>query len=321
MGAWAGYRYRLAFALGVAFATASCAGSSLSQSSFVPHQQLLGQRGASVAAGSLIAPGARSQDLLYVSDFQSVIVYSYPNGKYEGTLRGFNIAMGECVDSTGDVYVTDQGYGDVFEYAHGGTKRLRTIPSAIPFGCSVDPTSGNLAVTDGRGIDVYTDARGEPRRYRDPDFEQMYFCGYDSQGNLFFDGLGHPPVPGNFVFAELPKGASKPITVTLNQYFYWPGGVQWDGTYITAVDWNATNIYAFSISGSHGTLVRTTELLGAKSVMQPWIQGSRVIVPDAITGKPGHALIYAYPAGGASIENISKDLRTPLAVTVSKATN
>lgn len=317
MRAWASCRYRLTFALGLSLATAGCAGGSPGQSGFVPYRQPLSQQRAS-AADSLIAPDAGSQDLLYVGDFANVIVYSYPRGKYEGTLRGFNIAMGECVDNAGNVYVTDQGYGDVFEYAHGGTKRLRTITSGIPFGCSVDPTSGDLAVTNGGNVDVYASAHGKPKRYHDADFEQAYFCGYDNKGNLFFDGLGHPPVPGNFVFAELPKGASKPTTVALDQYLNWPGGVQWDGTYITAVDWNATNVYAFAVSGNHGTLARTTQLQGAKFLMQPWIQGSQVIVPSA-GGSPGRALIYPYPSGGSPTKSITKDLKYPQAAVVSKA--
>jgi hypothetical protein len=46
-----------------------------------------------------------------------VTTYSYPQGKLEGTLRNFYLANGMCVDSKGDVFVVDTGYGKVFEYA------------------------------------------------------------------------------------------------------------------------------------------------------------------------------------------------------------
>ena len=314
MQGWTRASLRVAIAAAVGLATANCGGSS-GGSGLLPRQVPLGSPDAA-ASDSWIAPDAASQDLLYVSDVQEVRVYTYPRGKYEGTLLGFNIAQGECVDNAGNVYVVDEGYGKVFEYAHGSKKRLRTINSGFPEGCAIDPTTGNLAVATGRGVDIYTNAQGKPRYYRGPDFWEAYFCGYDGQGNLFVDGMNKLD---GFEFAELPKGASKPIAVTLDQYISWPGGVQWDGTDVTVVDQGATNVYAFAINGSQGTLVRTTQLRSADEVVQPWIQGSQVIVPDSISGKPGHVLIYPYPAGGSPTKNISKDLHSPQGVTVSKA--
>lgn len=66
-------------------------------------------------AGSWIAPTARSHDLLYVTDQLEVHVFSYPRGKYEGTLIGFLEAIGTCVDQDGNVYIADQGYNRLFE--------------------------------------------------------------------------------------------------------------------------------------------------------------------------------------------------------------
>src|SRR5580658_8598443 len=91
---------------------------------------------------------AASQNLLYVSEVRTVAVYSYPQRKREGTLRHFYIATGMCADKKGDVFVVDSGYGKIFEYAHGGTKRLVTLdsPTKGPVGCAIDPTTGDLAV-------------------------------------------------------------------------------------------------------------------------------------------------------------------------------
>jgi hypothetical protein len=64
--------------------------------------------------GSWMLPEAKSEDLLYVSEVGTVTVYSYPQGKLEGKLRGFFDATGECVDAKGDVYIADNGYGKVY---------------------------------------------------------------------------------------------------------------------------------------------------------------------------------------------------------------
>jgi hypothetical protein len=53
-------------------------------------------------------PEAATEDLLYVSNLQNVAVYSYPEGKRVGTLKGFYRPFGECVNSTGDVFIANQ---------------------------------------------------------------------------------------------------------------------------------------------------------------------------------------------------------------------
>ena len=54
-------------------------------------------------------PEAKGETLLYVSDphRRKVFVYSYPQGKLVGMLEGFGTPQQECVDVSGDVWVTD----------------------------------------------------------------------------------------------------------------------------------------------------------------------------------------------------------------------
>jgi hypothetical protein len=203
----------------------------------------------------------------------------------------------------------------VFEYAHGGTTRLKTLHPGLAFGCSIDPMTGNLAVADGatgptgRGtagnLAIYTRARGKPKCYRDSAFHFYYFCGYDSQGNLFIDGDATAE-PYSVVFAELPRGGSKLETITLNHSLGYAGGVQWDGAHVAITDPRANAVYQFAINGSQAALVGTTPLNGTNSIIQPWIQGQKIIVPNALV-PGGNVLIYKYPAGGAPIK------KTPLA--------
>lgn len=260
---------------------------------------------------SWMAADAASQDLLYVANTRTVAVYAYPGGKLEGVLRHFYIATGTCVDKSGNVFVADVGYGKIFEYAHGRTKRLATLqgPSLDPAGCSIDPTTGDLAVSSlgsGSGtVAVFKNARGKPTVYGDSAFYQFYFCSYDNSGNLFADGLTDPG-SGNFGLVELPKGKSKLTNITIAQYISFPGGVEWDGQYLAIGDQNSHVIYRVSVQGSQGTTVGTVQMgSGAEYVQQFWIQGTTLIAPNEY---PLHSdvLFFDYPAGGKAVKTITR---------------
>jgi hypothetical protein len=275
---------------------------------------------------SWMLPGATTQSLLYVSDVSEVVVYSYPQGRVAGRLRGFSIASGMCVDKAQNVYVAD--LNSVYKYAHGGTNRIKTLHPGDPLDCSVDPTTGDLAVTNLQGhgssgngsVAIYKGAGGKPTYYSAPGFWEYYFCGYDSKGNLYVDGLSRPGT-GNFIFAELPTGSSTLKDITLNQYIGWPGGVQWDGQHVAVGDQTAPKIYEFDVGGSNGTLVGTTALDGAALVQQAWIQGTTLIAPDNITGHEGQVRFYKYPAGEKAVKILKGSVEGPLGATVSLVTN
>ena len=98
-------------------------------------------------------PAAKSMDLLYVSNDDELLVFSYPKGKLVGeiTVPSGDFA-GLCSDSAGDVFVTSVGSHSasyILEYAHGGTEPITTLSDpAWANGCAVDPTTGNVAVTN-----------------------------------------------------------------------------------------------------------------------------------------------------------------------------
>lgn len=260
-----------------------------------------------------MAPNAARRDLLYVSSRFGVSVYAYPQGKLVGKLRGFTTATGQCVDGKGDVYITDEGTGRIHEYAHGGTKRIKTLVDPGSIGCSIDPTTGNLAVTSFgvEGVAIFKNARGKATKYTDPSFEKYFFCGYDEKGNLFVDGLSHPSL-GDVVFADLPKSGSKLKTIALDRHIGWPGGVQWDGKYLAVGDQSTPTIYRFSIVGGRGTNVGSVHLgSNANDIQQFFIQGHTVIAPNAcVPGKCGaNVLFFEYPAGGKATKKITRALK------------
>ena len=261
-----------------------------------------------------MAPEAKSEDLLYISNVYTVTVYSYPKGKHVGTLKGFYSPLGECSDEAGDVFIAN---GDtILEYAHGGKRSIQTLTLSgySAQSCGVDPTTGNLAVTWEKGsqgyVAVYPDATGNPTLYSNGGM-LFNFCGYDSSGDLFADGIN-----GSSQVVELPKGGSTLSGITLNQSIGWPGAVQWDGKYVAVGDEAAEAIYRFAISGSTGTLEGTLDLGDAQSVIEWWIDGKTVVGADDL---PSTIWYWRYPAGGSPKKSITKDIFHPAGATISRA--
>jgi hypothetical protein len=285
---------------------------------------------------SWMEPKARTEDLLYVADPGDNIirVFSLARGKLVGQLSENYQPNGACVDRRNNVFFPEAHRGDVIEYAHGRKRPEQALKgtAVVAFSCSIDPTTGNLAVTNFLGsgdtqgsVMIYQGANGSPVTYRDPNVYEYFFCGYDNNGNLFVDGFAPGQGvhgSGGFAFAELPKGGSTFTDITLNQSINWPGQVQWDGKYVAVGDQTTTNIYQFAVSGSAGTLQATTTLSGASYVQDFWIRGSHVIVDNAFNiSSQGYteALFYNYPAGGAPIKNVGRHQLTMEGVTVSLA--
>ena len=100
---------------------------------------------------SWMLPGSSSgSDLLYVVGRKgAVYVLTYPQGKLVGEL-GLPYAVNSgniCSDKNGNILVPD--VYEIVEYAHGGTQPVATLNDIYYYSlaCSVDPTTGNLAVT------------------------------------------------------------------------------------------------------------------------------------------------------------------------------
>jgi hypothetical protein len=264
---------------------------------------------------SWMLPEAKRRDLLYVSDQATleVYVFSYPRGKLEGTLTGFpQWPSGLCIDKSQNIWIALGSNAQIVEYAHGGTSPIGILDDAgqEPVGCAVDPSTGNLAAASLEGgVSIYAGARGSPVTYADPDLAQAWACGYDKKGNLFVDGFTSSR---GFQFAELPKRGSSLENITLNANFEWPGGVQWDGTYVAVGDAKANVIY--QTNGAGGQVVGHTQLDGASTVGQFWKIGKRVVAGSYDTGKVGY---WSYPGGGEPAKTLS-GFTEPFGVAVSK---
>ncbi len=265
-------------------------------------------------AASWMNPEAMKTNLLYVSDDQGTVdVFSYPDGKREGTLTGFSGPSGLCSDPKGDVFVTDTGNGDIVEYAHGATEPVATLFEfgVYPEGCSIDRTTGNLAVTNfgsnpsGAGsVAIFDHAQGAAHLYTDPNFNVYLFCGYDNAGNLYIDGADSGTTQA--LFAVLPAGGTSFTDLALNQSIGYPGGIQWDGKNLAIEDVSTDTLYRVKVSGSSGSVVGTTHL-SARShlVVQFWIQGRTIVVPYGTLNREVKKVgFWPYPAGGSPSKSI-----------------
>lgn len=282
--------------------------------------------------GQQIAPGAPgisplmaqreaelSKDWVFVSDPGTAEVYIYSISKLElvEIVTGFKQPEGECSDLKGDVYVTDGSGQTIYELEHSG-KTLQSLsdPNGYPDGCAWDAKTGNLAVFNAIGTNsgsgavlIYHHGRGTPNAYYNP--KQFYydFGGYDTAGNLFFDGR----TAGNaFVLSELPVNAPQAKTVSIKGgEIHTPGMVQWAANELVVGDQNCGNkgvscLYELTVANYHATVHSQTQLSTPSGgqvcdLIQGIIWNKRLIGSDFDSCDTASSATYVwpYPSGGA----------------------
>ncbi|MBV8067515.1 MAG: hypothetical protein JO113_06035 [Candidatus Eremiobacteraeota bacterium] len=270
-----------------------------------------------------------SQDLLYISaDFDGVgvvYVYTYPSGQLVGELTGFSFPQFECVDSAGDIFIPSVNEspttGTIYEYAHGGATPTRMLrdPGA-PGGCSIDPTTGNLAVanlSDANNphgnygsIAVFAGSQSNPQTFYPSGFAPQT-CGYDNQGNLYMStgGGNRHDLSG---FARLAKGSSSFEPLKLNakiSFAHALPSVQWDGKHMTVSSNQGPiaplYVYRLKIRGDRATVIGTITLHDSPKENhsgQSWIVGRLIFGIDYHLGY--RVSRWPYPQGGYPEWNI-----------------
>jgi hypothetical protein len=274
---------------------------------------------------SWIEPDAGKQWLIYASDASNgtIDIYNYrvKAGKLYGQITGLDTPYGQCVDKAGDVYVADSTTSEIYEYAHGGITPIATATDKYgsPLGCSVDPTTGNVAVSNFSGasgsstiggIDVFARGlSGSQTNYTNTNLFHLYPPGYDPHGNLFVQATEYSGSPA---FAELPAG-KKQFTLLSGLKIYFPGSVQWDGYYLSVVDqdylyYDTTEIYRVTVSGSEVSVVRSTNLTDDcypgrnwMAEVQPFVSGTSRKLNAVVAGNlncPTRYGFWNYTSGG-----------------------
>ncbi|MGC9992339.1 MAG: hypothetical protein ABSD52_08100 [Candidatus Cybelea sp.] len=285
-------------------------------------------------------PDAHSA-LLYVSDQDTndVYVYHYPSGTAVGTLTGFDQPYGQCVDKTGDVFITNFGNGTAVEYARGGTSPITTYdtPGGEPIGCSVD-AHGDVAVTNFDPGEVTVYPAGNPSdgtTYSSSSCEYLWTMGYDRHGNLV--GAGENT---RTAVCELALGESTMTTDSFTGTIYFPGGTMWDGKYIAVGDQEAggvyqTGIYQSTLKGSTlteraDTVLSATCYNNYTDVVQPFIVGPKNTPLNKLQGKSvmgsnlwcadgsgSQVQCWNYPTGGGTVWSLVSPPAEPYGQAVS----
>jgi hypothetical protein len=273
----------------------------------------------------------KDESLLYVSDPQAGYIYmvALPSGRLVGRLTGLSSPSGDCVDQYENVFVDNSGEGQVRAYAHGAKSAFRVLNDAswFPYACSVDPTTGNLAVsnlptTQSEGsIAVYPNAKGAAHYYKYSGTANFWYCTYDTEGNLFADAVSYGGSHSN-IFLELPKGRGKLRPVSLKPAI--TGDVSpplfWDGKHLAIASTSSGVIYQYQISGSTGTRVGAVKLDDTSDVSGPfWItsnKNTQTLYAPIVENSIESVGVYHYPAGGKRLENLY-DAPLPFAAAVS----
>lgn len=275
---------------------------------------------------------------LYVSDIFSVYdeegaveVYSYDPKTMASSEIGkpsFHDPYGSCSDEKGDVYVVDFYAFTISEFAFGGTTVTRKLDddTGYPIGCSVDPTTGNLAVTNfydlngSGGVLIFKNASGTPTQYVGALYD--WPAGYDPNGNLWVQG--EEGACSSTCVMELAKGASAFRSVTFDKTVNFPGAVQWDGAYLDLLDQeyeglDQVGLYQTKISGRRLTAVNTViptstcdsdrtgfvqwASIAARPDDLPKTQATQIVAGNSYC--TDSTPIWSFPAGGSPSGNIS----------------
>jgi hypothetical protein len=285
---------------------------------------------------SWMRPDKLIPKLLYVSDWTTddVYVLAFPNAVIVGKLTGFDEPYGQCVDATGNIWVTNFAASTVVEYAHGAKKPKQTLTTdGSPIGCSVS-AKGKLAVANfstasgGGDIQVFIGETGTPTDYTNSKCGNLWSPGYDLQGNLFVEG----EASSKFALCEISYRGTVLKTATINQTINMAGSAMWDGKYMTVTDQEGDGIqtpviYQANVSSSGLTVEGNTQLTDTcdgqyVDVPQPYIvsygsntpvnkkQGTIVVGGNLLCKKRYDYWAYPWPSGDP-LESIKKSPEQP----------
>lgn len=181
------------------------------------------------ASGSWISPSALRGSLVYLATDIGVLVYSYPSGKQAGRLTGIKNPIALCSDTSGNVWVIEsnsRSRSTLLKYVHGGSEPISSLHlKARGDACSVDPSTGNLAVgTLNSNVAVWTDGQGSPTFYSTRAFfKEVRTVAYDGIGDLYMRSFD-----GRELGAWLPKDGAAVMKFSIKKL----GSYGWDGRFL-----------------------------------------------------------------------------------------
>jgi len=277
---------------------------------------------------SWVSPdAARAPRLLFASDSgtNNVYMFTMPDFTLKGTLTGWNEPQGECSDKNGNVWVTNTNATQIVLLSRSGSViGSLSDPDGYPVGCAVNPTNGDLAVTDifdfseAGGVLIYHNGSGTPTRISHPAQYEYFFDGYDSSGNLYVDGFSYPSF--TFTISVLPSGSSSMTTASISgTQPLFPGMVQWYrvGNYLAVGDQDASAVYWYSVSGTSLTYTGETSLSSATDLVQGVIAANNQKYLAGGDAAGATESRWMWDAGGAPTNQNASTVLEPIGAAIS----
>jgi hypothetical protein len=224
---------------------------------------------------------------------------------------------------------------NIYELNHDGTL-VRTLSDPFGFpagGCAWDPTTGNLAVTNinryccSGTVLIYPGGSGTPSQFGDPYGRLYHYVGYDSRGNLYFDG---EDLNYQFLLGELPKGGKVRTIDVSGGKIVWPGMVQSAGPsalYIgdqTCKDRQQSCLHLLALKGSNAKITGEIDLFDGSgqalcNTMQGIVWGGHLFGSDYQTCNTNASATYVWrvPAGGNPQSSSSNQEFAPFGAAIS----
>ena len=249
---------------------------------------------------------------VYVSDFNSgtVTVFSTA-GKQTAQVTGFSFPKGLTGDTSGNVYVVDQGVSTLYKYSAGLKMRELTIPVPGYFptdvsvsGAGVVGVTSGSSLSSGNGSAMFF-AKGSTTpcaTVTDPNWWRIFFGAFDDKGNLYIDGRDPS---GNVLIGVVTGGCSaKKITTLTGAAIGYPGGIQVaPNDNVLIDDQTVATIYTYKPPVNHafGAPVASTVLSGASDSVFISLNATAKDIYDT---DAGNLVVqeFAYPAGGSALK-------------------
>jgi hypothetical protein len=210
-----------------------------------------------------------------------------------------------CVDAGNNVYITNHEGFSVFKYAAGASQPSATylLGQQLPVGCSVDPTTGDLAVSSSiaskrqyGAVTICTSPTHCRNAQHPGSLANPGLISYTNSGDLYVNGF----TALDFGMAYLAKGSSTWQQVNYSGYKGAPGGVQWDGSHLVMSFQTEypSLLHLCSVTGANVDCSgQQVELLGVQQIEQFFVLPNKktVVAADVYNDKVD---AWEYPAGG-----------------------
>jgi hypothetical protein len=265
---------------------------------------------------SWLSPSGLRSALVYLAIEGTILVYSYPGGKQVGTLTDVKNPGALCSDTSGNVWVTEldsRRHSTLLKYAHDGSKPIANLSlNSRANACSVDPSTGNLAVgTLNSNVAVWTNGQGSPTLYSTGAFfKEVQTVAYDGNGNLYMRSF-----VASRLGAWLPKGGATVMEFHIRKL----GSYAWDGRYFVIGPANGytESMTRYKLHGASGKVVGKVRLNNCAPSYEPGfsIAGSKLAVSCGLD-ETNSLNYYRYSKGGNPIRRLDPGQSGSVAISV-----